>query len=326
VVASGCEAQRDGPEDRRGLLLWRAPGGSTVSRVERGQARTFDLVLFSADGRLVAVDDRVPMHPFPKLPGPRSRVCEVATGGVLRELKPGGSSLAFSPDGRLLARTDSADLSVIRLLDPLTGEERGRLTGHLGPVFSAAFSPDGKLLLSGSGDQTVLVWDLSRVPLRRPAPGTAPGGRELEELWDDLASVEAARAHSAVRRLAAFPRESVPLFRARLRPAPGADPRRIGRLVADLDDDQFTVRERAERALAELGEAAGPALEQALARAPSAEVRRRARRLLRLLEAHRLNPTERLRELRSVQTLEYAGTPAARRLLQALGRGGARPG
>jgi WD40 repeat protein len=34
------------------------------------------------------------------------------------------------------------------------------LTGHKGGVTSVAFAPDGKLLVSGSEDNTVWVWDV----------------------------------------------------------------------------------------------------------------------------------------------------------------------
>ena len=33
------------------------------------------------------------------------------------------------------------------------------LRGHSGPVYSVAYSPDGKHIVSGSQDETVKVWD-----------------------------------------------------------------------------------------------------------------------------------------------------------------------
>ena len=33
------------------------------------------------------------------------------------------------------------------------------LRGHIGPVFSVAWSPDGKRLATGSEDQTATMWD-----------------------------------------------------------------------------------------------------------------------------------------------------------------------
>ena len=38
-------------------------------------------------------------------------------------------------------------------------EQKCKLTGHSNTVFSVAYSPDGKHIVSGSKDTTVKVWD-----------------------------------------------------------------------------------------------------------------------------------------------------------------------
>jgi WD40 repeat protein len=67
-------------------------------------------------------------------------------------------SLAFSPDGRMLASAGSD--STIKLWDTSRGLLIRTLSGHLGAVRAVAFSPDGKSLVSGSQDHTIRIWDL----------------------------------------------------------------------------------------------------------------------------------------------------------------------
>jgi WD40 repeat protein len=48
----------------------------------------------------------------------------------------------------------------VRVWDPQTGHCVHRLEGHTGPISSLRVSPDGRLALTSSGDQTARVWDL----------------------------------------------------------------------------------------------------------------------------------------------------------------------
>jgi WD40 repeat protein len=54
-----------------------------------------------------------------------------------------------------------------------TGRLIGRpLTGHTDTVFSVAFSPDGKILASGSWDDTIRLWDVNTGrPIGQPLTG-----------------------------------------------------------------------------------------------------------------------------------------------------------
>jgi predicted NACHT family NTPase len=67
------------------------------------------------------------------------------------------SSLAFSPDSKILATGD--DKGVIWLWEVDSGKELLHCKGHTDWLDALAFSPDGKIFASASEDQTIKLWD-----------------------------------------------------------------------------------------------------------------------------------------------------------------------
>ena len=103
---------------------------------------------------------------------------DVASGelvGLLGVHVGWGNSLAFSPDGAILATgaEDGIILWDLAKMQPL-GET---LREHRTPVSRLIFNPDGDLLASASQDGAVILWDVSsRLPLGEPLVAEDPSG------------------------------------------------------------------------------------------------------------------------------------------------------
>jgi hypothetical protein len=225
------------------------------------------------------------------------------------------AEVAFSPDGRLLALTASAN--EVLVWDLRHGKEWQRFTGFDAKVRCLAFSPNGQHLVSGLSNSTLLVWKVAKEgKTDNPAVLDAEG---TTRAWIDLAG-EPRKALAARGALVGSPEKALPLLKKHLKPVQPADPARLRRLLADLDGNTFQTREKARKELEELGDRAGRALEQALKSKPPLEVHRRVEALLKRVRPP-ITDVEMLRSLRAVAVLEDIGTPEATKVLQVLAKG-----
>ena len=330
--------------DGDGLRMWEAATGKELWHVVRPPAAA---VAFSPDSKTLVSggwDHCLTFH-------------DPATGKVriaLTDKRNVIDDIAFSPDGATLATCHHGGNVYLR--DPQTGAVRRTLQAHRGVAWAVSFSPNSKWLAS-SGDTTVCVWEVAtgvellcrkghegRTTLAEfgsdgrtilssshdltallwgVRPRIEPGHkRALETLWADLGG-EPAKAYRAVWELAGDPKSASEFLRKKIVPVKKeVDERRLRALLADLDSDDFLIRQKATEELEKAGEQALPAYRKALEGKPSLESRRRLEELLAKAQRSQEDLSgERLRPLRAIEALELASTKEAREVLETLAAG-----
>lgn len=84
---------------------------------------------------------------------------ETSTGQILKRIWPNNvrelDSVAFSPDGKILIATCD---NCIKMWNVENYQLVNMLDGHKGIVNTAIFSYDGKYIISGSYDQSIIIW------------------------------------------------------------------------------------------------------------------------------------------------------------------------
>ena len=69
------------------------------------------------------------------------------------------ASVAFSPDGRILATGGGGEDRTAVLWDVSSGQQLQTFRGHSSSVITVAFSDDGRRVLTGSYDDKAILWD-----------------------------------------------------------------------------------------------------------------------------------------------------------------------
>ncbi len=109
------------------------------------------------------------------------RLIEPVTGTLLATLAgqiDAVRSIAFSPDGKLIAASSGAPQSEgeIHIWDLRSHQLLKTMRGHKDCIYSIAWSPDGKLIASGSYDKLVKLWNVAT-------------GEEIRTLQDHIDAV-----------------------------------------------------------------------------------------------------------------------------------------
>ena len=162
-------AKSEGEKDP--IHVWHADTGERMLTLKRDKHRSIRSLVFSPDGKTLASCHYSSIHLWDM---------DTATSRTTFRTTFGLSTLAFSPNGELLASGD--DDGSINLWDT-TAKQQGFkekisqyqstliLKGHKDKISTLAFSPDGKKLLSGSEDGTIRAWDATNGQQQFTCPG-----------------------------------------------------------------------------------------------------------------------------------------------------------
>jgi WD40 repeat protein len=176
-------------EDLRTLVQGLDDGTIKVWNTETGDTRTLKasdrppgLVALSPDGRYLVTGERDQM--------PRWWDLRTGTNAFLTIE---ASRVLFSPDGRLLAALNPRE-NPVQVLNLETRTVRTNLVIDILPGFTAAFSPDGRMLAVIYQDDSIRLWDVATGTLigtctghKQPVFSVAfsPDGKTLATASDD---------------------------------------------------------------------------------------------------------------------------------------------
>ena len=142
--------------------LWDAATLQQIGVPLTADSRRISSVAFSPDGKILATSSYAGTVRLWNVNAALNDPIGTLAAGytpVADEVTPAVDSVAFSPDGKIVATGGWDDTA--RLWDLATQEQIGApLAGDTNWVSSVAFSPDGKIVATGSDDGTARLWNV----------------------------------------------------------------------------------------------------------------------------------------------------------------------
>jgi WD40 repeat protein len=252
-----------------------APSGQSVAVASnRDQVRVFDVVdgkvqhTLRGNGEGLRALAFAPDSKFLAVAGTGSiiRIWNLTTGELERTFensKRSLSGLAFSPNGKILAASGSGGVA---LWDIATGQIKTKLPDYLYYPVAIAFTPDGSRIVVGCSDAKIVVWNID-------------ANREEFAFHNRGGVMGLAYDHHHDTVVTCSVGGEITLIDLLLRMPNDGETKRITELLAQLDDDSYPVREKADREFLTIGPIAQAALADAEANSASLEVRIRSRRI-----------------------------------------------
>ena len=277
------------------IHLWNPATGDRKFSI-RASEYDVGVMAFTADGNTLVAATSVGIGFWKSTTGEQVRT-------VPSDSRLGENFLAVSRCGRYVA--GPFEDKEVKVWELATGGEVMHIKPDLGYAWNLAFSNSGTRLAVVAGDGNAHLWNL--VPADRK-------GAALAELWEDLASKDAKRAHAAIGGLAHQGAPAVAFIKERIVRRPKNDDEARA-LLAGLGDEDLGARGKAARDLERLD--AGPEYRRILEDpklAPATAATLRA--LLGEMKPVDDADPDRLRRVRAITALSWNGSKEAAALLK----------